>query len=69
MTGEERARVRQVVERTCAAQGIPLAVPQDVARAVATMIARRRRPGPHQSPLHASVEVDAGDDRASAPAS
>jgi hypothetical protein len=43
VTAEERAHVRALVERTCAAQGVPLVVSPDVAQAVAAMIAGRPR--------------------------
>jgi hypothetical protein len=57
-TAEERAQVRAIVERTCAAQGVPLAVPPDVAHAVAALVAGRR-PGPHRPPDEVVVgEVD-----------
>jgi hypothetical protein len=54
----ERAHVRALVERTCAAQGVPLVVPPDVAQAVATMIAGR--PRGQNRPL-ASPDVDMTD--------
>jgi hypothetical protein len=42
MTATERDRVRAIVERTCAAQGVPIEVPVEQAREVAAMIALRR---------------------------
>jgi hypothetical protein len=63
MTGQERDQVRALVERTCAAQGVPLVVPVDVAQAVARMIAGR----PHRPlrPIDPAVSDDgAGDGRA-----
>jgi hypothetical protein len=62
MTAEERERVRALVERTCAAQGVPLEVPPEAAQAVAAMIVGRPR---RTHPPPAVAEVDAGDDRAS----
>jgi hypothetical protein len=57
-TAEERAQVRSIVERSCAAQGVPLVVPPDVAHAVAALVAGRR-PGSHWPPDDAAVgEVD-----------
>ena len=46
MTPDDRARVREIVARSCAEQGVPLTVPPDAASAVAAMVAagpRRRR--------------------------
>jgi hypothetical protein len=45
MTSDELARVRERVEQTCAAQGIPLVVPPDVAAQVAGMVAAGSQPG------------------------
>jgi hypothetical protein len=59
VTAEERDRVRVLVERTCAAQGVPLAVPPDAAQAVAMMIAGRR-PGRYPPP----AATEDGADRA-----
>jgi hypothetical protein len=42
MTPGERARIRERVERSCTAQGIPLVVPADVAAAVAQLMAGAR---------------------------
>jgi hypothetical protein len=39
VTAEERARVREIVERTCKEQGIPLVVPAEVCAEVARLIA------------------------------
>ncbi len=44
MTPDELARVRERVEQTCAAQGIPLVVPSDVAAQVAGMVAASDQP-------------------------
>jgi hypothetical protein len=63
MTAQERDRVRELVERSCLQQGVPLAVPPEVARDVAALIAvggRRRR----RSLVRAASEGGAGDDRA-----
>jgi hypothetical protein len=39
MTPADRARVRERVEQSCAAQGIPLVVPPEVAADVARLVA------------------------------
>jgi hypothetical protein len=42
VTAADRERVRALVERTCAEQGIPLVVPADVAADVAKLVAGAR---------------------------
>jgi hypothetical protein len=42
VTPPDRERVRALVERTCAEQGIPLVVPADVAAEVARLVAGAR---------------------------
>jgi hypothetical protein len=42
MSPAERERIRALVQRTCAEQGIPLTVPPDVAAAVARLLAGAR---------------------------
>jgi len=44
VTPDELAHVRERVEQTCAAQGIPLVVPPDVAAQVAGMLTASSRP-------------------------
>jgi len=44
VTPDELARVRERVEQTCAAQGIPLVVPPDVAAQVAGIVAASSQP-------------------------
>jgi hypothetical protein len=61
MTAEERERVRALVERTCAAQGVPLEVPPEAAQAVAAMIVGRPR---RRYPPPASAGFEDGADRA-----
>jgi hypothetical protein len=46
MTAQERDQIAAIVRRTCAEQGIPLQVPPDVARAIASMLVVRRKPKP-----------------------
>lgn len=62
MTAAELDQVRAIVAQTCAAQGVPLTVPGDVARAVAAMIAggRRRRRSPARATADVPVAVLAG---------
>lgn len=38
MTAAEREQIRAIVEQTCASQGIPLAVPPEIAQAVAAIL-------------------------------
>jgi hypothetical protein len=42
MTATDRARVRAIVERTCAAQGVDIVVPPDVAADIARLVASAR---------------------------
>jgi len=60
MTDQERAQVRELVERTCREQGVPITVPPDVARVVAMLVAGRR-PSPYRPPDDAASKVGAAD--------